>query len=52
MPENPVYSRDDGHFIYLATVELGLKQRFVVYFEGSISVVPATSRERRDFFMD
>jgi hypothetical protein len=23
MPENPVYSRDDGHFIYLATVELG-----------------------------
>jgi hypothetical protein len=26
MPENPVYSRDDGHFIYLATVELGLKK--------------------------
>jgi hypothetical protein len=25
MPENPVYSRDDGHFIYLATVELGYK---------------------------
>jgi len=24
MPENPVYSRDDGHFIYLATVELGV----------------------------
>jgi len=33
MPENPVYSRDDGHFIYLATVELGqahpvLRQEF------------------------
>jgi len=24
MPENPVYTRDDGHFIYLATVELGV----------------------------
>jgi len=26
MPENPVYSRDDGHFIYLATVELGVRK--------------------------
>jgi len=33
MPENPVYSRDDGHFIYLATVELGIKQ---LYFAGRI----------------
>jgi len=31
MPENPVYSRDDGHFIYLATVELG--NNIIYYLE-------------------
>jgi hypothetical protein len=30
MPENPVYSRDDGHFIYLATVELGLQDACLI----------------------
>jgi hypothetical protein len=40
MPENPVYSRDDGHFIYLATVELGNK-------EGVDAIIAINGREGR-----
>jgi hypothetical protein len=43
MPENPVYSRDDGHFIYLATVELGAEnagenlRRFFIAIAGRVA---------------